>query len=91
MPRISTSTPSPSDLLEEALKGVVDSKLRSKLITNYLAIKKNFAEGRFDAAGADAGKFCEVAIRVAQLQATGAYVPLGTRIPTSQTLFVRWS
>jgi hypothetical protein len=78
---VNTNTHSPEDSLEQALKGVPDLKLRSKLVQSYLSLKRNYVEGRFEASGLDAGKFCEVALRVAQLQVLGSYVPLGKRIP----------
>lgn len=76
-----TSTPSPSDRLVTALAGIKENKLRLSLITSYLKLKQNYRESRFDFVGLDAGKFCEAALRIAQSQLTGTFVPLGTRIP----------
>lgn len=77
----STSTHSPEASLEDALKGISDLKLRKKLVEAYLSLKRNYAEGRFESSGLDAGKFCEIALRVCQLQVLGSYDPLGKRIP----------
>lgn len=76
-----TSTPKAVDRLTAALTGITEAKLRQSLLANYRKLKQNFIEGRFDSAGIDAGKFCEAALRIAQSQLTGAYVPLGTKIP----------
>lgn len=76
----STNTSQPSALLDSALAGVPDSKLRSKLIEAYLEVKRAQAEGRFDLAGLNAGKFCEVALRIAQQRVLGSSTPLGKKI-----------
>lgn len=75
------NTPKAPERLAVALAGIKESKLRQNLVTSYLKLKQNFIEGRFESAGMDAGKFCEAAMRIAQSQLTGAYVPLGSRIP----------
>jgi hypothetical protein len=80
MATASTSTPSPEECLGQALKGIADTKLRKKLVEAYLSLKRNYVEDRFEASGLDAGKFCEIALRVAQAQVFGTYEPLGKRI-----------
>lgn len=75
-----TSTSPHSALLESALAGIADAKLRSKLIESYLGLKRAHAEARYDLAGLNAGKFCEVALRIAQHRVLGASTPLGKRI-----------
>lgn len=81
MATANTNIPTPEEALEQALKGIADSKLRTKLVQAYLSLKRNYVEGRFEASGLDAGKFCEIALRVAQSQVLGSHVPLGKRIP----------
>ena len=76
----STSTSPHSALLEEALAGVPDAKLRSRLIESYLQLKRANLEARYDLAGLNTGKFCEVALRVAQHRVLGTSTPLGKRI-----------
>lgn len=81
MPTISTNIGNPEESLGQALHGISDSKLRTKLVESYLSLKRNYVEGRFESSGLDAGKFCEIALRIAQFQVLGSYVPLGKRIP----------
>jgi hypothetical protein len=81
MAKANTSTPKPADRLSCALKGIRESKLRHGLTTSYLKLKQDHIEGRFDAVGLNAGKFCEAALRIAQDQLTGTFAPLGSRIP----------
>jgi len=81
MAKVSTSTPKPADRLVAALKGIKESKLRHGLTSSYLKLKQDHIEERFDSVGLNAGKFCEAALRIAQLQLTGTFVPLGSRVP----------
>lgn len=81
MPTANSNTNSPEESLAQALKGISDSKLRKKLVESYLSLKRNYVEGRFESSGLDAGKFCEIALRVAQSQVFGSHEPLGKRIP----------
>lgn len=76
----STSTSASSALLESALAGVPNDKLRTKLIESYLDLKHAYLEARYDLAGLNAGKFCEVALRIAQERVLGTCTPLGKRI-----------
>lgn len=69
-----------SELLTNALDKV-DKKIRQKLIESYLALKRDLAESRHDAAGLNAGKFCEAAIRHLQLRVLGNNTPFGQEIP----------
>lgn len=77
----STSTPPINAHLQSALTGIPDSKLRNKLIETYLDLKRAHFEARFDLAGLNAGKFCEVTLRIAQQRVLGVSTPLGKRIP----------
>jgi hypothetical protein len=80
MPTTNMSTSRHSALLESALDGIADKRLRMKLITSYLGLKRGHAEGRFDLAGLNSGKFAEVAIRILQSHIFGKSTPLGQRI-----------
>lgn len=75
-----TSTSATSALLTAALAGVPDTKLRARLIEAYLQLKRAHLEARYDLAGLNAGKFCEVALRIAQQRVLGSSTPLGKRI-----------
>ena len=77
----STSTSPASPHLDAALTGIPDAKLRGKLIEAYLELKRAHFEARYDLAGLNAGKFCEIALRIAQQRVLGKSVPLGKRIP----------
>ena len=74
-----TSTQKPDALLAQSLSGV-PKKFRDRLIENYLELKRNCAESRFDAAGLSCGKLCEVIIRFLQERITGKSTPFGTKI-----------
>lgn len=65
--------------LDAALKNV-DQKFRSKLIDQYLNVKRSLAEGRDEAVGMSAGKFCEVVLRFLQNEVHGTYTPFGQSI-----------
>lgn len=65
--------------LHAALKNV-DPKFRSKLIEQYLNVKRAIVEGRDEAVGVSAGKFCEVVLRFLQHEVHGAYTPFGQSI-----------
>lgn len=77
----STSTSPTSAHLDAALAGIPDVKLRTKLIKAYLELKRAHLEARYDLAGLNAGKFCEVALRISQQRVLGTSTPLGKRIP----------
>lgn len=62
--------------LDLALQNV-DSKFRSKLIEQYLNVKRAIIEGRDEAVGMSAGKFCEVVLRFVQHEVHGTYTPFG--------------
>lgn len=62
------------------MAGIPNGKLRAKLIESYLDLKHAFLEARYDLAGLNAGKFCEVALRIAQERVLGTSTPLGKRI-----------
>lgn len=77
----STSTSPTSANLDAALAGIPDAKLRTKLIEAYLELKRAHLEARYDLAGLNTGKFCEIALRIAQQRVLGTSTPLGKRIP----------
>lgn len=73
------STKSLSPELDAALANV-DRAFRSRIIKNYLDLKRNCVENRLDAAGVSAGKLCEVVLRLLQQSIHGTYTPFGTQI-----------
>ncbi len=79
MPITSTNTKKPNPILAAALASV-STTFRSRLIQAYLALKKNCAESRDEAAGLAAGKFCEVTLRLLQGKVHGSFTPFGTKI-----------
>lgn len=68
-----------SDALDAALGGI-PMVLRSRIISSYTQLKSDFVEGRFELAGLNAGKLCEVSLRVLQHATTGSYLRLGKKI-----------
>jgi len=73
------STRKHSPILDAALASIPKT-LRSRIIAAYLDLKRNCAEGRSDAAGLAAGKFCEATLRLLQKVITGANTPFGQKI-----------
>ena len=73
------NTPKPESPLQGALAGV-PAQFRGKLITAHENLRRNLAEGRYEAAGLAAGKFCEVGIRLLQHAVTKSSTPFGTKI-----------
>ena len=73
------STRKHNPILETALAGVPET-LRSRIIASYLDLKRNCVEGRHDAAGLAAGKFCETALRLLQHVVTGSNIPFSKKI-----------
>lgn len=73
------NTRSPNPVLAAALANVRGT-FRSRLIQNYLDLKKNCAETRYEAAGLAAGKFCEVVLRFLQEKVHGSFTPFGMKI-----------
>lgn len=73
------STRNPSPTLEDALASIPPT-FRQKLITAYLAVKKECAESHHDAAGMATGRLCEVIIRLLQEKIFGSSTPFGTKI-----------
>lgn len=69
-----------SDLLNNALKGI-DKNIRKRLVESYIDLKRNLAESRHEAAGLNAGKLCEAAIRHLQVRAFGSSTAFGKKIP----------
>jgi hypothetical protein len=66
-------------VLGQALSGVPDP-FKTRLVDSYESLKRNQRESRYDAAGLDAGKFCEVVLRLIQHAVIGSYTPFGRRI-----------
>ena len=73
------NTPKHEPLLDAAISSI-PKKFRTKIITLYLDIKRNSAEARHEAAGLDAGKFCEAVLRHIQNAVTGSSTPFNRRI-----------
>jgi len=74
------STPTPSPTLEQALANV-PGKFRKKLIDSYLDIKRGLIEAKYDSVGINAGKFCEIVIRLLQEEVFNKSTPFGEKIP----------
>ncbi len=66
-------------LLESAL-AAIGKKFRTRIITSYLDLKRNYVESRYESAGLSAGKFCEIVFRHLQNTITGTYVPFNQKI-----------
>lgn len=73
------STAKPKVTLETALGGI-PAAFRGRLIKSYTGLKTAYLEGNYDACGLRAGKFCEIVLRWAQQELTGAHAPFGTKI-----------
>lgn len=67
-------------LLEQALENV-PKKFRMKIIDTYLAVKRSHVEANYDSSGLNAGKFCEVLIRLLQHEVTNSHTAFGKAIP----------
>ncbi len=80
----STNTGNNKPTLEQALGNVPD-QFRKRLISAFLELRTRFREGKLDAAGLSAGKFCEAVLRLLQNQLTGTFVPFGQKIPNLVT------
>lgn len=66
----SMSTSQDNFITKDALLGIPDP-FRSKILSNFYQVKKNFAEGRDEPAGMASAHFCEVVIRFLQKEVTG--------------------
>jgi len=73
------NTPKHDPLLDTALAGI-QKRFRTRIIAVYLTLKRNCAEGRYDAAGLATGKFCEVVLRHLQNAVTGTYIQFSKKI-----------
>lgn len=60
----------------------IPKKIREKLENTYTKIQRNFAEGHYETAELNAGKFCEAVIRLLQwhVSPTNDYTPFSTPI-----------
>lgn len=74
------STQKHKSQLDQAVSGI-PSAFRTRLVRSYEEIKNNNLQGRFEATGLAAGKFCEIVLRLLQQIVTGKFTPFGTRIP----------
>ena len=70
---ISSSTPKPEEILEQAL-GAIPKNFRTKLVEHYLNLKRRLAAKEFEPAGLSAGKFSEIAFRTLQHSLTGSSI-----------------
>lgn len=59
------STPKPKSPLNAALANI-PPEFRNRIIKSYLELKSRHSEGKYDAAGVSAGKFCETVVRLLQ-------------------------
>lgn len=75
----SMNTKADAPILDSALENI-PRVLRTKLITSYLKIKSDALENKYDAAGINAGKLCEVLIRILQKEVIGSYTPFKNSI-----------
>ena len=75
----SMSTKSHSSPLGVAL-AAVSNAFRPRLIQNYLELKTNWAQSRYDACGLSAGKFCEVVLRLLQQKVHGTFTPFNSKV-----------
>lgn len=84
MKTTSSSTPSNEITLDQALADI-PKKFRSKIITEYIEIKKRFSEAAYDSeydtAGLSSGKLVETVLRFIQNELTGSFIPFGKHIP----------
>jgi hypothetical protein len=76
---ISSSTPKPKEILEQAL-GAIPKNFRTKLVEHYLNLKRRLAAKEFEPAGLSAGKFSEIALRTLQHSLTGSSIPFNRSI-----------
>ncbi|HWO40201.1 MAG TPA: hypothetical protein VNO43_00160, partial [Candidatus Eisenbacteria bacterium] len=74
------NTRKPESPLERALSGV-PGQFRKRLISAYESLKRDHAEGQYEASGLAAGKFCEICLRLLQHLVTGSSTAFGTQIP----------
>ena len=76
----SMSTPKRKDVLNEALRAI-PSNFRNHILKTYRDLKTRHSEGKYDASGLSAGKFCESVLRFLQQHLTQTCIPFGTAIP----------
>jgi hypothetical protein len=76
----SMSTPKRKDVLNEALKAI-PSNFRKHILRTYRDLKTRHTEGKYDASGLSAGKFCESVLRFLQQHLTGTCIAFGTAVP----------
>jgi hypothetical protein len=75
----SMSTAKRKDVINEALKAI-PSNFRKHIFKTYRDLKTCHTEGKFDASGLSAVKFCESVLRFLQNHLTGKSIPFGTAI-----------
>jgi hypothetical protein len=73
------STPKPKSPLVVALANV-PADFRSRIVKAYLELKSRHAEGKHDAAGVSAGKFCETVVRLLQHELQKPVTPFGQQL-----------
>jgi hypothetical protein len=69
----------PKVTIDTALGGI-STPFRGRLVKAYNGLKAAHVDGNFDACGLRAGRFCEVFLRWAQDELTGAHTPFGTKL-----------
>ena len=80
MPKVNSSTSSPSSQLEGALTGI-PQPFRTKLVDRYLELKNRHTSGQYETAGLSAGKFAETVLRCLQQHLTGQHTLFGAKLP----------
>lgn len=83
MPKTNSNTSRNKNSLEDVLAGI-PKKFRTRIIKEYLEIKKRYSEAlydsEYDTAGFSAGKFAETILRFLQQKLTGNYIAFGKHI-----------
>lgn len=73
------STPKRSEQLDKALAHI-PKRFRDRISEHYLELKHRLVIGDPEAAGLQAGKFCEIVLRILQKEITGSPIPLNRSI-----------
>jgi hypothetical protein len=75
----SMSTPKPKSPLDGALANI-PAEFRNRIVKSYLELKSRHSEGKHDAAGVSAGRFCETVVRLLQRELKMPVTPFGQQI-----------
>lgn len=88
MPNRNSSTSPSNPQLAAALQGMPEP-FRTKIVSQYLAVRDAFASGSHDTTGLRSGVFAEVVLRFLQHHLTGTHTPFGSRLPQFDAECVR--